>query len=198
MKDHHIDNIFILAAIIGIVFLAFVYRKRYMAMRITRARDKEKENSVSATAIADVCSEFILFADIFRGIYEPMYKASKGMISHERIKNTFLEWNIRIESINKRYERIRSWLMAITEGIDSLSKEELQGRALQIMDMIGQCGIRRDNRTELICDEETGRYYDTHNGSTMKCGKQLRVESPSWYINSTPVRIIEKGFCETI
>lgn len=198
MKDHNIDDIFIFVAIIGIVFLAFVYRKRYMAMRSTRAHDKEKENDVNAIAIADVCSEFILFADIFRGIYEPMYKASKGMISHERIKNTFLEWNIRIESINKRYERLRCWLTAITEGIENLSMEELQGRALQIMDMIGQCGIRRDNRTELICDEDTGMYYDTHNESIMKCGKRLRVESPSWYINSTPVRIIEKGYCETI
>ena len=76
MKDHNIDDIFIFVAIIGIVFLAFVYRKRYMAMRSTRAHDKEKENDVNAIAIAEVCSEFILFADIFRGIYEPMYKAS--------------------------------------------------------------------------------------------------------------------------
>ena len=64
--------------------------------------------------------------------------------------------------------------------------------------MIKKCGIIRDDRKELIVREDTSMYYQQSNGVPLNIGKQIRVESPCWYLPTTPVRVLEKGYCEIV
>jgi len=59
-------------------------------------------------------------------------------------------------------------------------------------------GIIRDDRKELIVREDTSMYYQQSNGVPLNIGKQIRVESPCWYLPTTPVRVLEKGYCEIV
>ena len=64
--------------------------------------------------------------------------------------------------------------------------------------MIENCGILRDEKTELVADKNTNLYYQHVDGIMFELEQRLMVESPCWYMPTNPVRIIEKGYCELI
>jgi len=148
--------------------------------------------------LTDVGVAFLQYADVFQGIYEPMYKASNGSISMERIFNVLTEWDIRMNNINDIPSTLKGWWLTIVKDMDNLDKDMLIDRAKEIMKMICSSGITRDRRSDIIADNTTYTYYDSLDETRFYNGQRLRVETPCWFINSNPVRIIEKGICETL
>lgn len=199
MEMSTIKNIVTAAVVIGGVYLVYANRKRLQNLFGTR-KNNTVNGRVGGNDIVDpmsgVYKNFILYADIFQGLYEPMFKASVGSISQERIKNVFAEWNIRMKGINNISIELRGWWSTIIDDKITLTSNELQKRAEQVVNMIENCCILRDERSELVADNNTNLYYQHVDGIMFEQGQKLRVESPCWYMPTNPVRIIEKGYCE--
>lgn len=201
MEMSTIKNIVTAAVVIGGVYLVYANRKRLQNLFGTR-----KNNTVNGRAggndvvdpMSGVYKNFILYADIFQGLYEPMFKASVGSISQERIKNVFAEWNIRMKGIKNISIELRGWWSTIIDDKITLTSNELQKSAEQVVNVIGNCGILRDDKSEFIADNNTNLYYQHVDGIIFEQGQKLRVESPCWYMPTNPVRIIEKGYCELL
>ena len=93
---------------------------------------------------------------------------------------------------------LRGWWSTIIDEKVILNADELQKRAGQVVSMIENCGILRDEKTELVADKNTNLYYQHVDGIMFELEQRLMVESPCWYMPTNPVRIIEKGYCELI
>lgn len=201
MEMSTIKNIVTAAVVIGGVYLVYANRKRLQNLFGTRKTDTVN-GRVGGNDIVDpmsgVYKNFILYADIFQGLYEPMFKASVGSISQERIKNVFAEWNVRMKGIKNISIELRGWWSTIIDDKITLTSNELQKRAEQVVNMIENCCILRDERSELVADNNTNLYYQHVDGIMFEQGQKLRVESPCWYMPTNPIRIIEKGYCELL
>lgn len=195
-----VKNVTIGAIVLGAVFyLAYINRDRIKRFIIAEQdeRPNRKESQVG-DAMAELGQAFLMYADNFQGLYEPIYKASIGAISQERIRNVLMEWDIRMGNISQAPICLKSWWSTVSVGMESLAREELIDRAQRIIQMIHMCGIIRDNKKELVAVDDTNMFYQNDDGVMWSIGQKLRVESPCWYIQCTPVRVIEKGYCELI
>lgn len=193
-----VKNVAIVALVLGTAYIAYTNRKRllnFLSGRNEKPRKREKETS---NAMKEVCQAFLMYADNFQGLFETMYKASVGSISHERTRNILREWDIRMGNITQAPIGLTSWWATVIVDDDKLTDKELQNRAQGVVQMILSCGIVRDDRTEFMAVEDTGMYYQRIDGDKWNVGQKLCVESPSWYLPSNPVRIIEKGYCRTL
>lgn len=193
-----VKNVAIVALVLGTAYIAYTNRKRllnFLSGRNEKPRKREKETS---NAMKEVCQAFLMYADNFQGLFETMYKASVGSISHERTRNILREWDIRMGNIAQAPIGLTSWWATVIVDDDKLTDKELQNRAQGVVQMILSCGIVRDDRTEFMAVEDTGMYYQHIDGDKWNVGQKLCVESPSWYLPSNPVRIIEKGYCRTL
>lgn len=178
-----------------------VYRNRGTIMRLLNMNKRfHNEDSPIGNndAMKRVGNAFLTYADNFEGIYEALYRAASGSLSKERIFNTFAEWNIRMNNIRKAPVCLKDWWAIIANDKEALTENELRGRMEQVLDMLFLSGIKRDNRQILTVTNETMIYYQSTDGGSWSLGQELQVESPCWYIPCTPVRILEKGYCEII
>lgn len=194
-----VKNVAIVALVLGTAYIAYANRKRLLRLLVSE-KSKKPNRRVKDTsdAMKEVCQAFLMYADNFQGLFETMYKASVGSISHERMKNALMEWDIRMSNIAQAPIGLRSWWATIIADSDNLMDKEMQDRARSVIQMIQSCGIVRDDRTEIVAAEDTGMYYQQADGEKWNVGHKLSVESPSWYLPSNPVRIIEKGYCKTL
>ena len=193
-----VKNLAIAIVLIGAVCLTYVNRGRLKKFLFRNSRESINGNPQTVNALKEVCQSFIMFADNFQGIYEPMFKASMGEISFERKKNVLIEWDIRINNIGKLPITLKGWWSTIIANLSSLPDDELQKRAILVIDMIKSCNIIRDKRTDLAVDETTLLYYQRSDGGALVIGQNVHVETPCWYLDSTPVRILEKGYCVSL
>lgn len=184
-----------LTAIAGVAIMRRIKSKRELQQEQETPKEGKKKPQ---NAVEELGKDFLRYADNFQGLYEPMHKASAGTFSHERMRNVLMEWDIRINNIGNIPISLKSWWSTIWTGNDEISDDELQGRAQRVIQMIFSSGIVRDNRTELVVEADTERFYQHSDDLIWTEGQKLRVESPCWYIQCTPVRIIEKGYCELI
>lgn len=194
-----VKNLAFTIVLLGTVGLVYYNRERLK--RILSGdleKNPQKNPKMAMNAMGEVCETFLLFADNFQGIYEPMYQASLGKISFERKLNVLVEWDIRMNNIGKLPVTLKSWWSTIVANLSSLSSDELQQRTSSVIEMIKSCNIIRDDKTELTVSENTLLYYQRSDGGALVAGQKVRVETPCWYLNSTPVRILEKGYCETL
>lgn len=197
MEMSTIKSLATTAVVLGGVCLLYINRKRLAKLFTSHTVDRKpvKQND---DVMVEVCKAFIMYADIFQGLYEPLHKASIGCISQERIKNILTEWNIRMTSIQHIPIGLRGWWTTVIANKDALSYNELQIRSQKVIQMIENCGIIRDKQSELVAESDTNQYYQNVDGIKIEVGQNLHIESPCWYMQSEPVRIIEKGYCEIL
>lgn len=181
----------------GIACLAYAYRKWMLRPRNSNHESGKKAHTAD-DALTEVCQNFLMYADNFQGLYEPMYKVSVGSISQERMKNILMEWDIRMGNISNAPISLKSWWATMIAGYEDLPANELQKRATSIVQMIFTAGIVRDDRKDLVASQDTVMYYHNPEGIKWEKGQKLHVEAACWYMPCVPVRIIEKGFCEII
>lgn len=200
METSTIKNIFSAVCILGGIFLVYANRRRLLNLFVLPDENeaKDKQDKGDDRAMADVCKSFIMYADIFQGLYEPMYKSSVGKIQQERMNNVLAEWDIRMNSIRNIPVGLRGWWATIIANKDTLSYNELLARSQNVIRMIEKCGIIRDKQSELIAKSDTNQYYQHVDDIMFEVGLQLRIESPCWYLPGNPVRIIERGYCEIL
>lgn len=198
MDMNTVKNVAIVALLLGTAYIAYTNRKRLLNLLSGTNKKPRKREKETSNAMTEVCQSFLMYADNFQGLFETMYKASLGSISHERMRNVLQEWNIRMGNIAQVPIGLRSWWATVIADCDKLTDKELQGRARSVVQMILSCGIVRDDRTEIVAGEDTGMYYQHAGGERWNIGQKLSIESACWYLPSSPVRIIEKGYCKTI
>lgn len=194
-------NVAIAVVLFGTAIIVYLNRERLLRkLKPVQERDLKRLSSKKGVidAFTEISKSFLMYADDFHGLYEPMFKASVGSISHERKKNVLMEWDIRMNNISHSPISLRSWWSTIVTDIDKLADYELQERAQQVVQMIMKSGIIRDDRKEFIAVQETNLYYLHSDNTAISAGQRLHVESPCWYYPCAPVRIIEKGYCETL
>jgi len=192
-------NVAIFALLLGTAYLAYVNRKQLFRILRPQLKKKPKRRErETGNAMAEVCQAFLMYADNFQGLFETMYKASVGAISEERKMNVLREWDIRMKNIAQAPIGLKSWWSTVVANIESLTNDDLQERAIQVINMIKSCRIIRDDRKEIFANEDTSMFYQNQDGKTWKVGQRLQVDSPCWYMQSNPVRIIEKGYCEIL
>lgn len=193
-----VKNVAIVAILLGTAYFAYANRNRIVRI-LQSGKAKHPNGRVNiGNAMTEVCAAFLMYADSFQGIFEPLYKASVGEVSFERMKNVLNEWDIRMGNIAQSPVCLKSWWATIIAEKNNLSEKELKERLQHVMKMILLCGIVRDNRTEIEAAEDTGIYYQTSDGVRLITGHKLHIESPCWYLESSPVRVIEKGYCEIL
>jgi len=197
MEESTLKNIVTIAAVFGGAWLVYANRHKLHDIFVSRKSVRRKEVH-GHDAMSDVRGSFVAYADIFQGLYEPMFKASVGEVSQERMKNVITEWDIRMNTIKNIPIGLRGWWSTIVDNKDALSYNELQVRAVNVMRMLEQSGIVRDSHSYLTADNETNRYYQHIDGVAFESGQKLHVESACWYMHGNPVRIIEKGYCEIV
>lgn len=195
-----LKNLALLAVVCGSAYVLYRNRKTLLQLFTNRRADvnPKKDNQIISKAMQEVCQAFIVYADNFQGLYEPLYKASQGVISQERKYNLLTEWNIRMNNIMQIPIGLKSWWTTIVANLETLSDEELQKRATLVWEMIKSSGIIRDNRKELTAEDDTSMYYQNAEGKIWEVGQKLHIDSPCWYIQSTTVRVVEKGYCDII
>ena len=160
--------------------------------------NSERKDVEINEAMTKVCESFLMFANNFQGVYEPMYKASVGGISLERMRNVLRTWDIRMGNICQPPICLRCWWATVVADSDTLAVQDLQERCQQVVQMILESGIVRDDKNEFVASTDTGVYYQELDNRKIERGQNLRVDSPCWYLPSNPIRIIEKGYCELI
>lgn len=175
-------------------YIANACRKRAEEIIMSKKTCKNIDKPINS--MKEVCRYFLMYADSFQGLYETMYQVSVGSISTERMSNALIEWDVRMSSIAHIPTPLRSWWSTIIINHDHLSNLEMQKRACNLIEMIKSSGIIRDSQNEFIAQQDTNMYYQTSDGTTWSLGQKLCIDSPCWYLPSTPVRIIEKGYCE--
>ena len=192
-------NVAIVALLLGTAYLAYVNRKQLLRILRPQQEKKPKRSArETGSAMTEVCQAFLMYADNFQGLLETMYKASVGAISEERKRNVLSEWDIRMKNIAQIPIGMKSWWSTVIADSETLTDKTLQERAQQVIQMILSCGIVRDEKTEMVSQEETCMYYENSDGSQLVAGQKMRIESPCWYLPGNPVRIIEKGYCVMI
>ena len=192
-------NVVIVAVLLGTAYLAYTNRKQLLGiLRPERKKKPKRRETKTGNAMNEVCQAFLMYANDFQGVFEPIYQASVGAISFERMRNVLKEWDIRMKNIAQAPIGLKSWWSTMVADSDTLAAKELQERCQQIVQMIQASGIIRDERTEIVAKEDTGMYYQEANGATIENEQRLHIDSPCWYLPSNPVRIIEKGYCEII
>lgn len=198
MDMNAFKNLAIVAILCGTAFVLYRNREKLLVVFSGKRMDvsKKRRTPSLSNAMQEVCKAFLGYADNFQGLYEPLYKAARGTISQERKSNVLTEWNIRMNNISQPPIGLKSWWGTIVADWATLSDHQLQERAAQILEMIKACGIVRDDRNMLTAKSDTTLYYQNSEGKTWSVGQELVVESPCWYVQSNPVRIIEKGYCE--
>lgn len=190
-----VKNVTIVVLLLGTAYWAYANRRRLKRF-LKPEQNKEPMRKVKTSdALLEVCKAFLLYADNFQGLFEPMYKASVGSISYERMSNVLKEWDIRMGSIAQTPICLRSWWTTVIANLGTLTDKELQDRAQMVVQMIRLCGIVRDDRTEIEVKDDTGMFYQQSEGGKMVAGQKVRIESPCWYLPGMPIRIIEKGYC---
>ncbi len=195
-----IKNILSATVLLGGACLVYANKDKLFRRFISHKpeEDKSSQEKGGTGVLKEVCQSFIMYSDVFQGLYEPMFKASLGRLSFERMRNVLTEWDIRVKSIGNAPVSLCEWWATVVADIDVLPNKEMQARAVMTMQMIDNCGIVRDNKTDFVADDETCRYYQHVDGLIFKTGQKLRVESPCWFMPTQPVRIIEKGYCEIL
>lgn len=192
-------NVVIVAVLLGTAYLAYANRKQLLGiLRPERTKKPKRRETKTGNAMNEVCKAFLMYANDFQGVYEPMYQASVGAISFERMRNVLKEWDIRMGNIGQPPICLKSWWLTMVADCDTLTAKEFEARCQQVIQMVLASGIIRDDQTEIMAKTETGMYYQESNNSSIESGQRLRVESPCWYLPSNPVRIVEKGYCEII
>jgi len=158
---------------------------------------RSKEHYIIALRHADdqVFNAFLPYANDFDGLYEPLFKGAKGLRNKERMLNTINEWSLRIQKVCCTSPELNSWWNVVVANLDSLDEKAIQARMGMIADLLQNGGIVRDNRSELVADDETSLYYMEVDDEVWSVGDKLKVDSPCWYLPTTPPRIIEKGYC---
>ena len=195
-----IKNILSATVLLGGACLVYANKDKLFRRFISHKpeEDKSSQEKGGTGVLKEVCQSFIMYSDVFQGLYEPMFKASLGRLSFERMRNVLTEWDIRVKSIGNAPVSLCEWWATVVADIDVLPNKEMQARAVMTMQMIDNCGIVRDNKTDFVADDETCRYYQHVDGLIFETGQKLRVESPCWFMPTQPVRIIEKGYCEIL
>lgn len=192
-------NVAFAVFLLGTACLIFANRKRLRSfLQPEKKKKSQRSKKKTGNAMTEVCQTFLMYAENFQGLYEPMYRASIGAISQERMMNVLAEWDIRMNNIGQDAVCLKSWWATVITNCDRLSNLELQDRSRLVVEMIQSCGIIRDDLTEMVAKKDTGMYYHLSDGDRLLVGQQLRIESPCWYLPSCPVRVIEKGYCEII
>jgi hypothetical protein len=102
---------------------------------------------------------------------------------------------LRIQKVCRTSPELNSWWNVVVANLDSLDEKAIQARMGMIADLLQNGGIVRDNRSELVADDETSLYYMEVDDEVWSVGDKLKVDSPCWYLPTTPPRIIEKGYC---
>ena len=138
---------------------------------------------------------FLPFANNFDGVYEPLFRGAHGRLRRERMLNTINQWKIRMQKPVGTSTDLNAWWKTVVENVDCLHDEALQQRMKDILEFIEQAGIVRDNHDVFIATEDTTIFYQCADEQQILSGASLQVESPCWYLHTTPPRIVEKGFC---
>ena len=156
-----------------------------------------KKHDIIALSHADVqvFNAFLPYANDFDGLYEHLFKGAKGLRNKERMLNTINEWSLRIKKVCRTSPELNGWWDVVVANLETLDEKAIQARMGMITDMLQNGGIVRDKRSELIADEETSLYYMEVDDEVWSVGDKLKVDSPCWYLPTTPPRIIEKGYC---
>lgn len=194
-----IKSTVVITLLLGAAYVLYINKDKILRFVKSQKEGSTKAKEIHYTdAMTEVYKSFLVYANNFQGLFEPMYKASNGVISRERINNLFLEWDIRMDGVSSPHFSLSSWWSTIMLDLDRLSDIELYERAKSVIQMIKSCGIIRDDRQMLVASDDTNLYYQPYDGKSVKTGDKIRVVSPCWYMKTSPVRIIEKGFCETL
>ena len=168
-----IKNILSATVLLGGACLVYANKDKLFRRFISHKpeEDKSSQEKGGTGVLKEVCQSFIMYSDVFQGLYEPMFKASLGRLSFERMRNVLTEWDIRVKSIGNAPVSLCEWWATVVADIDVLPNKEMQARAVMTMQMIDNCGIVRDNKTDFVADDETCRYYQHVDGLIFKRDK---------------------------
>jgi len=196
MEKKMVTIIKLLGAIVicGSAYYLYVNR-RQIKKKLKGLRSKEHYIIALRHADDQVFNAFLPYANDFAGLYEPLFKGAKGLRNKERMLNTINEWSLRIQKVCRTSPELNSWWNVVVANLDSLDEKAIQARMGMIADLLQNGGIVRDNRSELVADDETSLYYMEVDDEVWSVGDKLKVDSPCWYLPTTPPRIIEKGYC---
>lgn len=163
-----------------------------------KSDEPKRIDSDKGVAGSKASLEFLMYADNFSGLYETMYKVSKGRLSDERMKNVLTQWSIRMDNIPNMPSDLKKW--HAESGLIQLitSRADMQECAQKIMWLVDKSGIKRDSSIDFKAGADISLYYQDDDDKNLSAGMEVRVCSPCWYLSSEPVRIIEKGTCTTI
>jgi hypothetical protein len=156
---------------------------------VLNKEDKPKPPNVDINAAKE---EIAKKADSFSGIYEAIFEVENA--TSLKPDEVITEWNTRIHYLNSCPNIQKLWF-SLFENYESFPPEQLQKSANAFLKFIYSTGIERDNRTQLIVDEQTRYKYYTLNDEKFVNGETLKVMLPCWTIDD---RILEKGILTTI
>lgn len=189
-------HVTLLGTIIVCAGAYYIYsRREQLKKKIINARQKRGKHTSIKEAEAEVIKAYLPHANSFDGLYEPLYKGAKGLRNKERMLNTLNEWSIRMRSVARESPELRSWWDAVVSDVNNLDVETIQTRMNVVLALLKKGGVIRDSRSELVADEDTSLYYTEADDEIWSVGDKLKVDSPCWYLLTTPPRIIEKGYC---
>jgi len=135
----------------------------------------------------EVISNFRENAGVFIGLYEPMH-----MIREGRLRDTtsvFADWGARMSELENTPDLLRFWETSYSD-YESWDRTESARKAIELLALTQEAGVRRSDETEVTIDNGTSYYYNINDEGSIEPGSVAMVDIPYWSQNNT---VLEKG-----
>lgn len=185
---------------IGLVVLvisAYIFRKQFE--ELLGGKDSSSPDPVEDISQGSI-DELGKIARDFGFLYEKTYLFINNE-SNEDERYLISEWEVRIKTNSEKY-LITLWQSLIQKyfNLDFYKQANTQGQEMikntlsEWMKLLKEFGIRRDDRHEIIIENNTVHYVYSINGD-WKIGDTLVVKQPAWFFKE---KSVEKGVAEVL
>lgn len=160
----------------------------FAGVKISKNRSGRKEEKIPYKKAAE---EFADCADVFSGLYEPLYMMGNGCIKFRT--GVIGDWAARTENLINAADYKEMWKNNFSDYAD-WSQEIGRVKITGLLSFIKSSGVCRDTANQIIVDGTTYKRYGI-NDDMIEEGNTAKVITPYWFIGD---KILEKGIVEKL
>lgn len=160
----------------------------YAGVKVCQKTRLKKTHTVEVDQAKE---EFASVADVFSGLYEPLYKMGKGDVKF-RI-GVIGDWVTRTENLSNADHYVKEWRTKL-ENYSSWNSEQGMAKINELLAFVFESGVHRDTVSQIVVDNASYKKY-TSAGEIIEAQNPARVISPFWFVGD---KILEKGIIDTL
>jgi hypothetical protein len=153
---------------------------------------KYSRKKVEKAAHEKAREEFAACADVFSGLYEPLYMMGKGGLKFRT--GIIGDWATRTVNLAGASNYQDMWIIRFSD-YSSWNQEQGMAKINELLSFVFAAGVCRDTAAQITVDSTTYKKYNTSDDEMVEEGSPASVKTPYWFIED---KILEKGVIEKI